>query len=45
MDAFGKIDGAFALEVFKVSAIPKDIVALGTEGLRNICIQISSKKY
>ena len=36
MDAFGKIDGAFTLEVLKVSAIPSDIVALGTEGLRNI---------
>ena len=28
MDAFGKIDGAFTLEVLKVSAIPTDIVAL-----------------
>lgn len=36
MDAFGKIDGAFALEVLKVSAIPTDIITLGTEGLRNI---------
>lgn len=36
MDAFGKIDGAFTLEVLKVSAIPTDIVALGTDGLRNI---------
>ena len=36
MDAFGKIDGTFTLEVLKVSAIPSDIVALGTEGLRNI---------
>ena len=36
MDAFGKIDGAFALEVLKVSCIPSEIAALGTEGLRNI---------
>lgn len=36
MDAFGKIDGAFTLEVLKVSPIPSDIVTLGTEGLRNI---------
>lgn len=36
MDAFGKIDGAFTLEVLKVSPIPADIIALGTEGLRNI---------
>ena len=36
MDAFGKIDGAFTLEVLKVSSIPSDIVALGAEGLRDI---------
>ena len=36
IDAFGKVDGAFALEVLKVSPMPTDIVALGTEGLRNI---------
>lgn len=36
MDAFGKIDGAFNLEVLKISPIPSEIVTLGTEGLRNI---------
>lgn len=36
MDAFGKIDGAFALEVLKISAIPSDIITLGTEGLKKI---------
>ena len=36
MDAFGKIDGAFTLEVLKVSAIPLDITALGAEGIKNI---------
>ncbi len=36
MNAFGKIDGTFALEVLRVSPIPADIIALGTEGLRNI---------
>ena len=36
MDAFGKIDGAFTLEVLKVSPIPADIITLGAEGLRNI---------
>ena len=36
MDAFGKIEGAFTLEVLKVSSIPSDIVALGEEGLRDI---------
>lgn len=36
MDAFGKIDGAFTLEILKVSAIPSDIITLGTDGLRNI---------
>lgn len=36
MDAFGKIDGAFTLEVLKVSAIPSDIKSLGEEGIKNI---------
>lgn len=36
MDAFWKIDGAFTLEVLRVSPIPADIAALGTESLRNI---------
>lgn len=36
MDAFGKIDGAFTLEVLRVSAIPSDITELGAEGLRDI---------
>ena len=35
MDAFGKIDGTFTLEVLKVSAIPSDIAALGAEGIKN----------
>ena len=36
MDAFGKTDGTFTLEVLKVSAIPSDIVALGAEGMKKI---------
>lgn len=36
MDAFGKIEGAFALEVLKVAPFPEDILALGTDGIRNI---------
>lgn len=36
MDAFGKIDGAFTLEMLKESAIPSDIAALGTEGMKKI---------
>lgn len=36
MDAFGKIEGAFALEVLKVTPVPAEIVKLGQEGLRNI---------
>ena len=35
-DAFGKIDGAFCLEVLKVSPFPDELVALGTEGIRQI---------
>ena len=36
MDAFGKFDGAFTLEVLKAAPIPSDIVELGAEGLRNL---------
>ena len=36
MEAFGRIDGAFTLEVLKVSVIPSDIAALGRDGLKNI---------
>ena len=36
MDAFGKLDGAFTLEILKASAIPTDIAALGVEGIKNI---------
>lgn len=33
-DAFGKIDGAFCLEVLKVAPFPEDLVTLGAEGIR-----------
>lgn len=36
MDAFGKIDGAFALEVLKAAPMPEDILVLGEEGLRGL---------
>ena len=36
MDAFGKVDGAFTLEVLKKAPFPKDILELGTEGLKKI---------
>lgn len=35
-DAFGKLDGAFTLEVLKKAPFPKDILALGAEGIRKI---------
>ena len=35
-DAFGKIDGAFYLEVLKVAPFPEELVLLGTEGIRQI---------
>ena len=35
-DAFGKIDGAFCLEVLKVAPFPDELVELGTEGIRQI---------
>ena len=36
MDAFGKLDGPFALIVLKKAPFPEDILALGTEGLKDI---------
>lgn len=36
MDAFGKIDGAFTLEILKVAPIPSDIVELDEEGLKSL---------
>lgn len=35
-DAFGKIDGAFCLEVLKVAPFPEELVELGTDGIRQI---------
>lgn len=36
MDAFGKLDGAFTLEVLKKAPFPEDILAIGEDGLREI---------
>ena len=36
MDAFGKIEGSFTLEVLKRVPFPEDILASGAEGLRSI---------
>lgn len=35
-DAFGKIDGAFCMEVLKAAPFPSDITALGEQGIRDI---------
>jgi hypothetical protein len=35
-DAFGKIDGAFCLEVLKKAPFPEDIKKLGTDGIKQI---------
>ncbi|GEM_PF-2100434 len=35
-DAFGKIDGAFSLEVLSKAPFPEDLVTLGSEGIRQI---------
>ena len=35
-DAFGKIDGAFCLEVLKTAPFPDELVTLGIEGIRQI---------
>jgi len=36
MDAFGKLDGAFTLEVLKAAPFPEDILKLGADGLKGI---------
>ena len=35
-DAFGKIDGAFCLEVLKIAPFPEELVELGADGIRQI---------
>ena len=35
-DAFGKIDGAFSLELLKVAPFPDELVDLGIEGMKQI---------
>ena len=35
-DAFGKVDGAFCLEVLRNAPFPKKLIALGSEGIRQI---------
>ena len=35
-DAFGKVDGAFCLALLKVAPFPVDLIALGTEGIRQV---------
>lgn len=35
-DAFGKIDGAFSLELLKQAPFPEDLVTLGADGIRQI---------
>lgn len=35
-DAFGKIDGAFSLELLKAAPFPDELAAIGTEGMKQI---------
>lgn len=35
-DVFGKIDGAFSLEVLKQAPFPEDLIILGADGIRQI---------
>ena len=35
-DAFGKVDGAFCLELLKHAPFPGDLIALGAEGIKQI---------
>ena len=36
MDAFGSIDGKFTLELLRTAPFPKDLIELGTEGIREV---------
>lgn len=36
MDAFGKLEGAFTLEILRKAPLPEEIAILGTEGLKEI---------
>lgn len=36
MDAFGKLDGSFTLEVLRKAPLPEDILEIGADGLRTI---------
>lgn len=36
MDAFGKVDGTFTLELLKTAPIPEDLISIGSEGIREI---------
>lgn len=35
-EAFGKIDGAFSLEILRKAPFPEDLIVLGNEGIRQI---------
>ena len=35
-DAIGKVDGAFCLELLRKAPFPEDVIALGSEGIRQI---------
>lgn len=35
-DAYGKVDGAFCLEILRKAPFPEDLVGLGTDGIRQI---------
>ncbi len=36
VDAFGKLDGTFSLEILKAAPFPEDILKLGADGLKDI---------
>lgn len=35
-DAFGRVDGAFCMEILKVAPFPEDILRLGADGIKEI---------
>ena len=45
MDAFGKLDGAFTLEVLKVPQFPEHLLKFGADGLKEIWHEVKLRGH
>lgn len=45
MDEYGKLEGAFTLEVIKKAPFPKETLALRSEGIRDIWHETKRRGY